>query len=1070
MKFLITTFIGLVFLLFTGCSVKSPKSVEVTEEKRVAKEHQTDVRRLDYYKSMSAISRVTLQELDELIDGEPTAAGEYVLVLSAEATAQAITDELLKSFSDAQEGALPIVAHWNAGYPENTNGMDPDYMLSLIEDGLHVLPSWHLDPYWDDVVPQEYYKASILRAAALNLPLVFITTPFEEALLQDSTFSNKRGLRDPAVVDLNGDRIAELSPFALDRQWYNAGEYWAGSSILEKIQEWYPNPPLVMFVADKKASKLFWIYAEDSKRYMNAYSNNANYRDADFKRSVMSEAWKNKYSQLKNGFIDSLESNAWKESVKFVSYNEVPVAMGQRSSWAESATYSDESLSVWSETADAVVSEFHIDSNDGESASAVIGPHTRANNIEFIYNEARGVNPNFAKQLSLSDNWTMESPEEYRGFIQLALWLTRPSVIRESIDKSVDWIENGDDIKKYFQEIVDSVEMIHNNELLHQFWSQGILVANADYNGVNDNAIPSQYVNSNRWFLLDVDINPRQPWNTGDYINVWAVALSLGEAPNREWLLYVQSPEGDQENISVNVPGYKEVIVDSNKEGAFYVIEEAQSSTQTIATRTAALVPAVTPDTETDIEGTNPVEAPLVPKEAPAFYGAEGAGAIAVGGRGGRIIEVTNLNSDGPGSLREAVEAVGPRIVIFKVAGIINFDGRSLDIVNPYITIAGQSAPEGGITVRGQALEIGTHDVVIQYLKMRTGNELNPAEGADAVSVTDGAYNVIVDHCSISWSNDENIGMWSDENPMHDITWSWNLISEGLMHSTASCGLLTGSNTNTNDMRDITVQHNAFINFTHRLPLIKVKTAKVINNMIYNWSEWATGISGGVSVDIIGNKYKAGPLTGTNLTYLREIIVRTEQTIADEGWTGDPDFGPSGDPSIYIKNNVSTIRNISETGDDWPMISEWYWQRQWPDLDESKFRRSEELPQYKFPITQYGISEAESLILADSGASKRISAEGVWVSNRDSIDERVINNYKNGTGVIPNRESDVGGYVSVSLGTGYLDSDHDGMSDIYEDNNGFDKNSAADGNEDRDNDGFTNVEEFLNATDPDVQD
>ena len=1087
MKFQISIFIGLIFLLFTGCSVKPIKVVEVSESKKAIKKAQQDnVKRLDYYKSMSMISKVTLKELDELIDGKPTAAGE-LLVLSAEAAAKAITDELVKSFSGSVEGSLPIVAHWNTGYPEYTNGMDPDYMLSLIENGLHVLPSWHLDPYWSDSVPEAYYKASILKAAELKLPLVFITAPFEDALLQDSYYSNIIGLNNPGVIDLSGNILSKLSPFASDRNWYSVGKRWAQSEILQKIQEWYPEPPLVMFVADKKASKLIWVDAEASQRYVDSYSSNLNYKDENFKRDVIGDAWKGKYLQLKKGFERALKSRTWKNNVKFVSYNEVPVSMGEHSFWKDSATYTDERLTVWTDTADATTSEFHIDTSEGETGTDVLGPQSRANNLPFIIDETKKVNPNFALQLSISDEHVMNSSEAYRGYTQLGLWLARPSVIRESIG----WSDNRDDIGPYFQEVLDSVEMIHNNELLHTFWNQGVLVANPYYDGPNDNAIPDQYVDSNRWFLLNVDKNPTQPWNIGDYIAVWAIALRLGEAPNREWLLYVQSPDGVQENISVEIPGYQDVIVDSNAEGAFYIVDEAVDSTETVLQRSVVL--------ETDepvADTTEPVEAPVettieeavveevvpepievvsasyvqttlsndaVAKNIPAFYGAEGPGAASIGGRGGRVIEVTNLENSGPGSLREAVEAVGPRIVVFKVSGIIDFDGKSLDINNPYITIAGQSAPDGGITLRGQALEVGTHDVIIRYIKMRTGID---GGGADAMSVTDGAYNVIIDHCSFSWSNDENIGLWSGSTPAHDITWSWNLISEGLMHSSASLGLLTGSNTNSNDMRDITVQHNAFINFTHRLPLIKVRTSKVINNLVYNWSEWGTGVSGGVTIDIIGNMYKAGPLTGTNLTYLRVIVVRTDQTIADEGWTGDPDFGPDGKPSIYARGNVSPRRGISEPGDDWPMISEWYWQRQWPDLDANQYRRYEEMPKYQYPITQYDVATAEEKILNDAGASKRINDDGTWVSNRDSVDLRVINDYKNDTGIIPTYENDVGGYPAIATVAGYLDSDRDGMADIWEDSHGFNKADAIDGGLDKDSDGYTNVEEFLNGSNP----
>lgn len=138
----------------------------------------------------------------------------------------------------------------------------------------------------------------------------------------------------------------------------------------------------------------------------------------------------------------------------------------------------------------------------------------------------------------------------------------------------------------------------------------------------------------------------------------------------------------------------------------------------------------------------------------PAFPGAEGAGAFTSGGRGGRIFEVTNLNDAGPGSLREAIEAEGVRIVIFRVSGIITLE-KLLTISNPYITVAGQTAPGDGICIRGQTTEINTHDVVLRYLRFRRGNikDRNDALGGYPVG------NIIVDHCSASWGLDENLSL-----------------------------------------------------------------------------------------------------------------------------------------------------------------------------------------------------------------------------------------------------------------------------------------------------------------------
>ena len=167
----------------------------------------------------------------------------------------------------------------------------------------------------------------------------------------------------------------------------------------------------------------------------------------------------------------------------------------------------------------------------------------------------------------------------------------------------------------------------------------------------------------------------------------------------------------------------------------------------------------------------------------PAFPGAQGFGSTTKGGRDGKLFFVTNLNSDGPGSFREACEAKGPRIVIFRVGGTITIE-KSISIQNPYITIAGQSAPGDGICIRGAAIKITTHDVIVRGLRIRIGDGPGPApDNRDGLSIANNSkqpYNIIIDHCSISWAIDENFQLWY---PCNSITIQWCIISEGLHNS-----------------------------------------------------------------------------------------------------------------------------------------------------------------------------------------------------------------------------------------------------------------------------------------------
>ena len=184
----------------------------------------------------------------------------------------------------------------------------------------------------------------------------------------------------------------------------------------------------------------------------------------------------------------------------------------------------------------------------------------------------------------------------------------------------------------------------------------------------------------------------------------------------------------------------------------------------------------------------------------PVLKGVTGFGLDSKGGTGGEIIRVTNLNREGEGSLAAALLAEGPRIIVFEVAGTINMERKSLRITNPYVTVAGQTAPFPGITILRGGISIQAHDVIIQHIKVRPGEaeqEKKSGWEVDGIGCSKGAYNVIIDHCSVTWSTDENIspsgprfdGTGPDEwrkNTSHRVVISNCIIAEGLSNSTHS--------------------------------------------------------------------------------------------------------------------------------------------------------------------------------------------------------------------------------------------------------------------------------------------
>lgn len=231
-----------------------------------------------------------------------------------------------------------------------------------------------------------------------------------------------------------------------------------------------------------------------------------------------------------------------------------------------------------------------------------------------------------------------------------------------------------------------------------------------------------------------------------------------------------------------------------------------------------------------------------------AFPGALGWGAATPGGRGGKILRVTNLNADGPGSFKEAVEAKGPRIVVFEVGGVIDMARKVIDIREPFLTIAGQTAPSPGITLIKTGINIRTHDVIVRHIRIRTG-----ADGAakrsgwdpDAINMV-AAHRVIVDHCTMSWAIDENMsasgprfkGNSIDEwraNTSHDITFAYNLAAEGLADASHPKGEHSKGSLVHDNVTNILFFGNIWAHNVERNPLFKGGVrGSVVNNLIYN--------------------------------------------------------------------------------------------------------------------------------------------------------------------------------------------------------------------------------------------
>ncbi len=414
----------------------------------------------------------------------------------------------------------------------------------------------------------------------------------------------------------------------------------------------------------------------------------------------------------------------------------------------------------------------------------------------------------------------------------------------------------------------------------------------------------------------------------------------------------------------------------------------------------------------------------------PAFPGAEGFGAATPGGRGGRVWLVRTLADSGPGSLREALAARGPRIIVFSVGGLITLQ-TPLEIREPFLTIAGQTAPGDGIAIRGAQVSIQTHDVVVRYLRFRPG-DIAQAE-ADALNIVGDSHDVIVDHCSASWSVDEAL---SPSGAIRNVTVQWSLIAEALNHSTHSKGA-HGYGSLVRAIGGVTLHHNLWAHNTARNPRLGDNygrepwpTFDVRNNVIYDYGEMASGMTGDrLSVNYVGNYVRPGP--SSNRT--RGIIVLTDTASAAYYIDGNVIDG------LPARRNDATLFDRTEK-DGRPLVT----------IARTPFSA----PAVRTTSAEIALAE----VLADAGASR---------PQRDTVDRRIVRSVRERSGSLVDSQTQVGGWPQYKGGAVPSDLDQDGMPDDWERAHGLDPRNASDTGR-AGPAGYTNIELYVNerASDP----
>jgi pectate lyase len=393
-------------------------------------------------------------------------------------------------------------------------------------------------------------------------------------------------------------------------------------------------------------------------------------------------------------------------------------------------------------------------------------------------------------------------------------------------------------------------------------------------------------------------------------------------------------------------------------------------------------------------------QAPGAAAQAPlAFPGAVGWAAATPGGRGGRIVKVTTLATDGPGSLRAALAIAAPRIIVFEVGGIIDLDRRTLRIESPFVTIAGQTAPSPGITLIEGGIDVATHNVVIQHLRIRPG-EAGQAKGSgwdeDALSTQAGAHDVIIDHCTLTWATDENLsasgprftGASAEEwraGTSHRITFSHNIIAEGLANSTHSKFEHSKGSLIHDNVTDILIYGNLYAHNYERSPMFKGGVhGAIVNNFIYDPGERA------LHYNLQVLEWGAVPAENGRMTAVGNVLRGGQSTAADLPFLM---LGGAGDLDYHGRDNVAVDRR----GEPLPMFGRY-------TTSGARLIEHAEALDWPAGLEALPAAEVENWVLANAGARP-------W--DRDTHDVRVLADAAEGRGKIIDSEAEVGGYPLV---------------------------------------------------------
>lgn len=524
-----------------------------------------------------------LPETDPLFSGVSTTPTSRAV-----STATDITAEALRSLSSGVR-PLPLLSAWNS----TELGWSPSYQFELLQSGIHLLP-WFTSP---ERLPantfDQHYGLMLPYCSSLNLPITIVALQWEDSLRAANTGN--------CVLTSTGIDSTRLSCFGPVENWSGLSSY-VETADFTRIQEMYPDPPLVLLFFNNEASVLKWTNITNDVRYVNAYSGHPSYEDPEFQRSIVASGWIERYNTMFSGIRAALSEN-WQTAVKFVGYDAFgPPEFGRHATWQNYELVTDDFLTPDFHCWDGGSPSYYTHNWDATTDYTWWSTQAGSNNLIFALDEALEINPNYWFEMSTWDGnytWYPGQPsgndyngvlpqaiqyeavgqdyteDRYEGWMQFGLWLCRPKCMREWRAQTVAYTSWA----SYWARYISLIEKVWDSEKLRNFWRNGTLVANPNSLHPYQTDIPTQYANAERWYTLDTSVMPSKPWTVSpsQTVKVWACAYELGTSPNRQWLIYAHAPISGETSVSITIPGYGNIVKDVSRQGnCYYVYETIQ--------------------------------------------------------------------------------------------------------------------------------------------------------------------------------------------------------------------------------------------------------------------------------------------------------------------------------------------------------------------------------------------------------------------------------------------------------------------------------------------------------------